>query len=115
MAVDQEAVAEVGAEEPGGAGDEHALVRDGLPHPGDVHGDLLAAEEVLDPQIPDVPEAHRARDQLRDVGKDPQGDPGLLGSRGGPSHERLAGRGDGEDGLVHVEVGRDPRELRDRP
>ena len=48
---------DLGADRPAGAGDQHALAPQELPHGGEVGLDLLPAEQVLDPQVAQVASA----------------------------------------------------------
>ena len=60
-------------------GDEHSLPATSIADRFEVGDDLLAAEEVLDAQVADVLQRHRAGDDVGDAGQHVQRDTGGLG------------------------------------
>ena len=104
--------AELGADRPAGAGDEHGVPleirRDAL----EVDLDLLAPEHVLDLHRPDLPcEVQIAGDQLVEARQRLHGDVRRL-SRLDDEPARLAGRGrDRDQHLVRLELADEPREV----
>ena len=73
---------DLGADRPAGAGDHHPASSQEIGHGLQIRLHLLASQEILDPQIPDVPSGDPTTEGLPNRGQHAEGNVALLAERG---------------------------------
>ena len=96
---------DLGADRAARTRDEDAAALQQAAYRIEVGRDLLAAEEVFDPQVADVAHRDACVHEVGDAGQHPEREACDLRRVHRPAHDRVVGRRDGQHDLVHLEPG----------